>query len=69
MLERVNESTRVFQFPPITFFIFCSVDVNDEILAGHTLKYEDFQVKYLDKLKTQSNTICLFLQDKVRPRV
>ena len=44
---------------------FYSVDINDEILAGHTLNYEDIQDKYIDKLRTQSKTICLFVQDKV----
>ena len=47
-------------------FVIFSVDIGDEILAGHTLNYNDVQVKYLDKLKTHSKTFCLFVQDKVR---
>ncbi|CAB4014557.1 V-type proton ATPase subunit S1-like [Paramuricea clavata] len=50
---------------PLLIWSTKSVDVDDEILAGHTLNYEDVQVKYLDKLKAQSNTICLFVQDKL----
>lgn len=47
------------------FHTFYSVDVDGEILAGHTLNFEDVQDKYIDKLKTQSKTICLFVQNKV----
>ncbi|XP_028401034.1 V-type proton ATPase subunit S1-like [Dendronephthya gigantea] len=50
---------------PLLIWSTKSVDVDDEILEGHTLNYEDVQVKYLDKLKEQSKTICLFVQDKL----
>lgn len=44
---------------------FDSLDVDDQILAGHTFNYEDVQDRYLDKLNSQSDTICVFVQDKV----
>ena len=52
---------------PVPLFIWStkSVDIGEQILAGHTLDYEDVQVKYLDKLKTHSKTFCLFIQDKL----
>ena len=44
---------------------FNSLDVDDQILAGHTFNYKDVQDRYLDKLNSQSNTICVFVQDEV----
>lgn len=49
----------------VNVFAFDSLDVDDQILAGHTLSYEDVQEKYLDKLISQPNTFCVFVQDKV----
>ncbi|XP_046853300.1 V-type proton ATPase subunit S1-like [Xenia sp. Carnegie-2017] len=50
---------------PLLIWSSKSVEVEDDIVAGRTFSYEDIQTKYLDKLKSQSKTICVFVQDKL----